>query len=118
MTMHTLQTPDISSFTLPHGTPAAARTVLKLLHKLHHGSLTITLPDGTSQRFGAQAGLGGVAVVALHVLDALGRAPVARGRALAARERGEISREPRQDRLLGNQRGRASRGLSRHDGQA
>jgi len=55
MTMHTLQNNVASPFSLPRGTPAAARTVLKLLHKLQHGSLTITLPDGTSQRFGAQA---------------------------------------------------------------
>ena len=37
---------------LPAGTPAAARTALKLLHKLQHGHLTVQLPDGTLQHFG------------------------------------------------------------------
>ena len=41
-----------TSFTLPQGTPAAARTVLHLLHRLRHGSLTLQFPDGTMQRFG------------------------------------------------------------------
>ncbi len=39
-------------FTLPRGTPAAARTILKLLQRLRHGSLTVQLPDGSMQRFG------------------------------------------------------------------
>jgi len=43
------------SFTLPRGTPAAARTVLKLLQQLRHGSLTLQLPDGSMQRFGGEA---------------------------------------------------------------
>ena len=42
-------------FTLPRGTPAAARSVLKLLKRLRHGSLTLELPDGSMQRFGADA---------------------------------------------------------------
>jgi cyclopropane-fatty-acyl-phospholipid synthase len=41
-----------TSFSIPQGTPAAARSVLKLLTKLRHGSLTLELPDGTHQRFG------------------------------------------------------------------
>ena len=41
-----------SAQTLPAGTPAAARTALKLLHKLQHGHLTVQLPDGTLQHFG------------------------------------------------------------------
>jgi cyclopropane-fatty-acyl-phospholipid synthase len=40
---------------LPHGAPAAARTVLKLLQRLRHGSLTVQLPDGSMQRFGGNA---------------------------------------------------------------
>ena len=40
---------------LPAGTPAAARTVFKLLQKLRHGSLTVQLPDGSLQRFGGDA---------------------------------------------------------------
>ncbi|MDR7307202.1 cyclopropane-fatty-acyl-phospholipid synthase family protein [Rhodoferax saidenbachensis] len=43
------------SFTLPRDTPAAARTVLKLLQHLRHGSLTVQLPDGSMQRFGGEA---------------------------------------------------------------
>ena len=40
---------------LPPGTPAAARTVFKLLSKLRCGSLTVQLPDGSLQRFGGEA---------------------------------------------------------------
>lgn len=43
------------AFAIPQGTPAAARTVLKLLRRLRHGSLTLHLPDGSMQRFGADA---------------------------------------------------------------
>jgi cyclopropane-fatty-acyl-phospholipid synthase len=35
--------------------PAAARTVLQLLQKIRHGSLTLHLPDGSVQRFGQSA---------------------------------------------------------------
>ena len=45
------------AFTLPQGTPAAARTVLKLLQRLRHGHLTVHLPDGLVQHFGVQTGL-------------------------------------------------------------
>ena len=45
-------TTSANAFTLPHGTPAAARTVFKLLQKLRHGSLTVQMPDGGMQRFG------------------------------------------------------------------
>ncbi|MEY3123629.1 MAG: hypothetical protein RLZZ573_149 [Pseudomonadota bacterium] len=43
------------TLTVPRGTPAAARTVLKLLQGLRHGSLTLQLPDGSLQRFGGDA---------------------------------------------------------------
>ncbi len=43
------------AFVIPPGTPAAARTVLKLLKNLRHGSLTLQLPDGSMQRFGTEA---------------------------------------------------------------
>ncbi len=49
---------DISTappLAMPQGTPAAARTVLKLLKSLRHGSLTLQLPDGSMQRFGSEA---------------------------------------------------------------
>ena len=40
------------SFSMPQGTPAAARTVLKLLQRLTHGSLAVQLPDASMQYFG------------------------------------------------------------------
>jgi len=46
---------SVESFALPRGTPAAARTVFKLLGRLKHGSLTVQLPDGSMQRFGGDA---------------------------------------------------------------
>ena len=39
----------------PGRIPAAARTVLKLLSSMRHGSLTLHLPDGSVQRFGGEA---------------------------------------------------------------
>ncbi len=45
-------TAPTNNLTIPQGTPAAARTVLRLLHNLRHGSLTLQLPDGSMQRFG------------------------------------------------------------------
>ncbi|MDD0810914.1 cyclopropane-fatty-acyl-phospholipid synthase [Curvibacter sp. RS43] len=41
-----------SRFVLPQGTPAAARTAVKLLQRLQHGSLTVQFPDGSLQHFG------------------------------------------------------------------
>ena len=43
-----------NTFVLPRGTPAAARTVFKLLQKLRHGSLTVQMPGGSMQRFGGE----------------------------------------------------------------
>ena len=43
-----------AAFTPPQSAPSAARSVLKLLQQLQHGSLTLQLPDGGMQRFGAQ----------------------------------------------------------------
>ena len=45
-------TAPTTPFTIPRGTPAAARTVLRLLQNLRHGTLTLQLPDGSMQRFG------------------------------------------------------------------
>ena len=45
-------TAPTTNLTIPQGTPAAARTVLRLLHNLRHGSLTLQFPDGSMQRFG------------------------------------------------------------------
>lgn len=44
-------------FTLPSNAPAAARTILQLLHRLQHGCLTLQLPDGSMHRFGQGQGL-------------------------------------------------------------
>ncbi len=41
-----------TTFSIPRGTPAAARTVLRLLQNLRHGTLTLQFPDGSMQRFG------------------------------------------------------------------
>lgn len=43
------------TFTLPSDAPAAARSVLRLLQRLRHGTLTVQLPDGRSQCFGSGA---------------------------------------------------------------
>ena len=43
------------TFSIPQGTPASAHTVLKLLQRLRHGSLTLQLPNGSMQRFGGDA---------------------------------------------------------------
>jgi len=37
---------------VPAGAPAAARTVLALLQRIEHGTLSVQLPDGTMRRFG------------------------------------------------------------------
>ena len=50
-----MNTSTATTFAIPQGTPAAARTVLKLLQGLRHGSLTLQLPDGSMQRFGGEA---------------------------------------------------------------
>jgi cyclopropane-fatty-acyl-phospholipid synthase len=42
----------IEKLETPSGATAAARTCLKLLQQLKHGSLTVQLPDGSSQHFG------------------------------------------------------------------
>ena len=50
--MNTTTSPAASAFTLPQDAPAAARTILKLLGRLQHGSLTLELPDGSVRHFG------------------------------------------------------------------
>ena len=52
--------------------PAAARTVLKLLQGLRHGSLTLHFPDGQMQRFGGEASPH--ATLHLHNWNAFGAA--------------------------------------------
>jgi len=55
MNSNTLGLDRNKSFSLPKDTPAAARSVLALLQRLRHGSLTVQLPDGSMQRFGGGA---------------------------------------------------------------
>ena len=47
-----MNTTTASPLALPPGIPAAARTVLRLLTRLQHGSLTLQLPDGALRHFG------------------------------------------------------------------
>ena len=48
-----MNTTAAPAFSLPASAPAAARTTLKLLEKLAHGSLSVQLPDGTVRNFGS-----------------------------------------------------------------
>ncbi|MEO6973770.1 MAG: cyclopropane-fatty-acyl-phospholipid synthase family protein [Rhodoferax sp.] len=62
--MNSTTAPSTATFVLPQGIPAAARTALRLLQRLQHGSLTLQLPDGTLQHFGH--GGGPAAAMTLH----------------------------------------------------
>ena len=53
-------------FSLPADAPPAARTVLGLLQRLVHGSLTVGLPDGTVRHFGNAPGSGPTASLTLR----------------------------------------------------
>lgn len=46
------------SFTLPGDAPAAARAVLRLLQRLHVGTLELQLPDGSTARMGQARAVG------------------------------------------------------------
>jgi cyclopropane-fatty-acyl-phospholipid synthase len=50
-------------FAIPGDAPGAARTALKMLARLKHGTLTVQLPDGSLQRFGT----GGAPTASLHL---------------------------------------------------
>jgi cyclopropane-fatty-acyl-phospholipid synthase len=56
MNSSTLTPTARSSFRLPDGAPAAARTVFKLLARLKHGSIDVQLPDGGAAHFGGTDG--------------------------------------------------------------
>ncbi len=47
-----MNTTTASTLSIPEGAPAAARTALKLLHRLQHGTLMVQLPDGSTQCLG------------------------------------------------------------------
>ena len=54
--MNTLHSPSPApSLAIPRNAPGAARTALKMLRRLAHGTLTVQLPDGSLQRFGSGA---------------------------------------------------------------
>lgn len=57
--------PTVPSFAIPGDAPAAARTALKLLSRLTQGTLTVKLPNGSVQRFGA----GNAPMASLHLLN-------------------------------------------------
>lgn len=71
--MTTLHSPAVSQvFAIPNNAPRAARTALKLLARLRHGTLTVQLPDGSLQRFGTASGP--AASLHLHNWNACGAA--------------------------------------------
>lgn len=52
--MTTFSPPSLSAAPpIPRDAPGAARTALKMLRRLKHGTLTLQLPDGSLQRFGS-----------------------------------------------------------------
>ena len=54
--MTTLHSPTLAGASgIPRDAPGAARTLLKLLQRLQHGTLTVQLPGGALQRFGSGA---------------------------------------------------------------
>ena len=62
--MNTLHSPSPPQATaIPHDAPGAARTALKILRRLKHGTLTVQLPDGSLQRFGS----GSAPMASLHL---------------------------------------------------
>ncbi|MEN9769661.1 MAG: hypothetical protein RLZZ180_1291 [Pseudomonadota bacterium] len=65
MNTATDSTPTTAALGLPAGAPAAARTVLQLLARLRHGSLSVRLPDGSMRRFGQ----GQTPTASLHLND-------------------------------------------------
>jgi cyclopropane-fatty-acyl-phospholipid synthase len=59
-----MNTTTASRPTLPRSAPASARTVLRLLQGLRHGTLSLQLPDGSTRQFGS--GAQPVAALRLH----------------------------------------------------
>jgi len=60
--MNTLRSPSLP-LAVPGNAPGAARTALKMLARLKHGTLTVQFPDGSLQRFGS----GGAPTASLHL---------------------------------------------------
>ena len=62
--MNTLSPSSLpAAFALPDSAPGAARTALKMLLRLKHGTLTLQLPDGSLRRFGS----GNAPLATLHL---------------------------------------------------
>ena len=62
--MNTLSTSSLpAAFALPDSAPGAARTAIKMLLRLKHGTLTLQLPDGSLRRFGS----GNAPLATLHL---------------------------------------------------
>ena len=51
-----MNTTTASRLVLPRSAPASARSVLRLLERLRHGTLSLQLPDGTQLRYGNEIG--------------------------------------------------------------
>jgi cyclopropane-fatty-acyl-phospholipid synthase len=47
-----MNTTTASPLSLPAGAPPAARTILNLLQRMRHGTLTVQMPDGSARVFG------------------------------------------------------------------
>lgn len=60
-----MNTTTVTPLALPRSAPAATRSVLRLLERLQHGTLTVQLPDGSHRRYGQ----GGQPVASLVVGD-------------------------------------------------
>ena len=65
MNTTTSSSTTVTPFVMPGNAPSAARTALKLLLRLKHGTLTVKLPDGSVQRFGN----GASPMASMHLLN-------------------------------------------------
>ena len=70
--MNTTSAQRSAGAVLPANIPATARTALRLLQRLQHGSLTLQLPDGSVQHFGP--GGGAVGAITLKNWNVFGAA--------------------------------------------
>ena len=65
--MNTTTTTNPFSLPLPASAPASARSGLRLLQRLQHGTLHLELPDGSTLQVGQGAGQGGYPHASLHL---------------------------------------------------
>jgi cyclopropane-fatty-acyl-phospholipid synthase len=64
--MNPMSITSVAPSTLPPATPAAVRVVFGLLKNLRHGTLSVQLPDGSTQRFGTPGDAGLRAAIRLR----------------------------------------------------